>query len=67
MSATIVQNAYKKSGLKGGNRALAAQISGYAHKNYAECVAEAVADYYCNGRKASNASKLIVAELKSYN
>lgn len=65
-AATIVKNAYKKSGMKGGNRALAAKISGYAQKNYSECVAEAVADWYCNGNKASGASKLIMAELRSY-
>ena len=46
---------------------LAKQISGYAQKNYAECVAEAVADYYCNGKKASKASRLIMDELRAYN
>ncbi len=62
----IVKAAYKKSGIKGGNIKLARQISGYAQKNYSECVAEAVADWYCNGSKASNASKLIMAEIKRY-
>lgn len=67
MSAEVVKKAYKKSGLKGGNMGLAKQISGYAQKNYAECVAEAVADYYCNGKKASKASRLIMDELRAYN
>lgn len=30
----------------------------------AECVAEAVSDYYCNGAKAHANSKAIMAELK---
>ena len=65
-SADVVKNAYKKSGMKGGNLGFAKTISQYATKNYAECVAEAVTDWYCNGNKAANASKLIMAELKNY-
>lgn len=65
-SADIVKKAYKKSSMKGGNRGFAKTISQYATKNYAECVAEAVTDWYCNGNKAANASKLIMAELKKY-
>ena len=62
----IVDNAYKASGGKGGTKAWAGKISGYAQKNYAECVAEAVTDCYCNGKKASKQSKAIFAELKKY-
>lgn len=65
-SERVVKAAYKNSGAKGGTRAFAGQISGYAQKNYAETVAEAVADWYCNGNKASGASKAIMTELRKY-
>lgn len=65
-SNKIVKDAYKASGAKGGNKAWAGKISGYAQKNYAECVAEAVCDWYCNGSKASTTSKAIMAELRKY-
>ncbi len=61
----IVNNAYANSGGKGGTKAFAGKISGYAKESYAECVAEAVADWYCNGNKASSSSKAIMKELKS--
>lgn len=65
---TVVNNAYKATGGKGKNakQSWAAKISGYAKENYAECVAEAVADCYCNGKKASKQSLAILAELKKY-
>lgn len=66
-SRTIVKNAYKTSGEKGGTYNFASKISGYATKNYAECVAEAVTDWYCNGNNASKASKAIVSEMKRIN
>lgn len=65
-SNKIVKDAYKASGAKGGNKSFAKTISEYATKNYAECVAEAVADWYCNGKKAKSASKAIMAELRKY-
>lgn len=65
-ASRIVKAAYKESGQKGGNKGFAKTISGYATTNYAECVAEAVADWYCNGNKAKTASKLIMAEMKKY-
>lgn len=65
-SEKIVNDAYKASKGKGGTKAFAKTISGYAKENFAECVAEAVADYYCNGSNASKASKAIMAELKKY-
>lgn len=41
----------------------ASKISGYAQKNNAEAVAEAVADVYCNGRNAKKQSSAIVTAL----
>ena len=62
----IVDAAYKAIHGKGGTYKWAGQISGYAQESYAECIAEAVADYYCNGEKASKASKAIMSQLKKY-
>lgn len=59
----IVGRAAKKVGIKTEN--MAGHISGYARTNYAETIAEAHADVYCNGNKASKASKAIVNEVKS--
>lgn len=64
----IVKRAYRKSGAKGGNKRWAGTISRYAQSSYAEAIAEAVADVYCNGSNAASASKYIVDEMKrSYN
>ena len=64
---TIVDNAYKATGGKGSaKQSWAQKISGYAKENYAECVAEAVTDWYCNGSKAHANSKAIMAELRKY-
>lgn len=60
----IVDRATAKAGHK-GSKSLAKKISGYAGHSNAECVAEAVADVYCNGKKASAESRAIVSELKS--
>lgn len=60
----IVDNAYKNNKGKGGTKAWAGAISGYAQENNAECIAEAFADFYCNGSKAKSQSKAIVAEMK---
>ena len=62
----VVDNAYKASKGKGGTKAWAGKISGYAQKNNAECIAEAIADCYCNGKKAAKQSQAILAELKKY-
>lgn len=62
----IVDNAYNNSGGKGGTKAWANKISGYAAESNAECIAEAVCDWYCNGSKANAASKAIMTELKRY-
>lgn len=66
VSKQIVDDAYKATKGKGGTKAWAGAISGYAQKNYAECVAEAVCDWYCNGNKAKSESKAIMTQLKKY-
>ena len=65
-SQKIVDAAYKAMKGTGGTKAWAGKISGYAQESYAECVAEAVADYYCNGDKASAQSKAIMKQLQKY-
>lgn len=65
-SEKIVNDAYKATRGRGGTKAWAGKISGYAKESYAECVAEAVSDYYCNGRRASANSRAIMAELRKY-
>lgn len=62
----IVDAAYKAVHGKGGTLAWAGTISGYAQDSYAECIAEAVADHYCNGDGAAKASKAIWNQLKKY-
>ena len=62
----IFKAAYKAAGGRGSHKAWAGQISGYAQENYAESIAEAVADHYCNGSNASAASKAIMRELLKY-
>ena len=44
-----------------GSMSMAKAISGYATHSNSECVAEAVADVYCNGSKASAESRAIVS------
>lgn len=65
-SKKIVNDAYKASNGKGGTLAWAGKISGYAKESFAECVAEAVSDFYCNGNKAKSQSKAIMTQLKKY-
>lgn len=59
----IVARAGKKIGIKTEN--VAGHISGYARSNYSETIAEASADVFCNGKKASKASKAIMKEVKT--
>lgn len=59
----IVERAAKKIGIKTVD--MAGHISGYARSNYAETIAEAGSDVYCNGKKASKASRAIMKEIKS--
>ena len=44
---------------------MAGHISRYARSNYAETIAEASADVYCNGSNASKASIAIMTEVKN--
>ena len=59
-------DAYKASKGKGKYKDWAGKISGYAKENYAEAVAEAVADYYCNGQNAHANSLAIMNQLRKY-
>lgn len=61
----IVQQARKQIGVK-NTMSMARAISGYAKTNYAECIAEAFADVYCNGNNAKRESRAIVDVLNSY-
>ena len=44
----------------------AGKISGYAKYSYAEAVAEAISDCYCNGKKAKSESKAIKKVVDKY-
>ena len=59
-SRTIVERARAKTTHK-TNMDFAKKISGYATYNFAECVAEAMSDWYCNGSKARKESRAIAA------
>ena len=59
----IVERASKRIGVKVNN--MASKISEYARYNYHETIAEASADVYCNGSRASKASRAIMAEIKN--
>ena len=64
-STRIVNEARKRTGDRGVVK-MAAKISGYATHSNAEAIAEAFADVYCNGKKASKASHAIVDVMNSY-
>ena len=64
-SAAIVTQARKQTRHR-GNIIFAEKISGYATHSNAECVAEAFADVYCNGKKARAESRAIVSVIKGY-
>ena len=59
----IVARAAAKLGIKTEN--MAGHISKYARTNYGETIAEASADVYCNGAKATRVSKAIMSEVKA--
>lgn len=65
-TSTKIVNEARKSTKHRGVVQMASKISGYAKTSNAEAIAEAVADYYCNGKKAKSESKAIVNVLKSY-
>ena len=58
----IVARAGKNVNIKTEN--MAGHISKYARSNYAETIAEASSDVFCNGKKASKASQAIMEEVK---
>lgn len=59
VSGEIVKEAAQKLGYGDRTQALMKRISGYGAQNAAEAVAEAYADYYCNGNKASRESRMV--------
>lgn len=65
-SATRIVNEAMKGTKHKTTNTFSNAISGYANHNHAETVAEAIADCYCNGRKAKSESKRIKKVLDSY-
>ena len=65
-SDRVLKEASKKAGYKNATYKLASKVSGYAKSSKAEALAEAFADVYCNGSKASKESKAIVDVMNSY-
>jgi hypothetical protein len=65
-SATKIVNEARASTKHRGVVKMANAISRYASSSNAECIAEALSDYYCNGKKAKSESKAIVNVLKKY-
>lgn len=63
---TILREAQKIVGHKGKLADMASKISGYAKESARECIAEAVADFYCNGKKAHKESQAIVNVMNKY-
>lgn len=59
--ASIVQEAGRRMGKSVSDVRNA--ISGYGKSSNAEAVAEAFSDWYCNGNKASRASRTVVTVL----
>ena len=62
----ILKEAQKKVGHTGKLADMASKISGYAKVSARECIAEAFADVYCNGKKAKSESKSIVDTMNKY-
>lgn len=68
-SESIVKDAMRSMGKRNvnkGSKDFASKISGYAKESWAECVAEAVSDFYCNGSKAKRESKAIVKQIDKH-
>ena len=59
VSDEIVKEAAQKLGYGKDTQKLMDKVSGYGAQNTAETIAEAFADYYCNGSKAGRESKAI--------
>ena len=65
-SATAIVKEARKQTKHRGVVQMASKISGYATHSNAEAVAEAIADVYCNGKKAKSESKAIVNVMNKY-
>lgn len=65
MCNKITQEAGKSLGYKKFND-FASKVSGYAKESSSECIAEAFADVYCNGSKASKESQAVVNTMRKY-
>ena len=64
-SNQIIAEAKRRMGAKSVD-AVRKGVSGYGQSNNAEAIAEAFSDVYCNGNKASKASRTIVNVLDEY-
>ena len=64
-STDIVNEARKQTKHRGVVQ-MASKISGYATHSNAEAIAEAIADCYCNGKKAKSESKAIKSVVDKY-
>lgn len=64
-SNEIIAQAKTRMGARSVNDVRAA-ISGYGKSNSAEAIAEAFSDVYCNGNRASRASRTVVSVLEEY-
>lgn len=63
-SSKVMKEAAKQLGTKVGS--VSKGISKYGQKNHAEALAEAFADVYCNGKKASKESRAVVDIMNGY-
>ena len=62
----ILKEAQKQAKHKGKLADMASKISGYAKESARECIAEAFADVYCNGKKSTKESQAIVNVMNKY-
>ena len=62
----ILKEAQKQAGHTGKLANMASKISGYAKESARECIAEATADVYCNGKNAHKYSQAIVNVMNKY-
>ena len=65
-SATAIVNEARKQTKHRGVVQMASKISGYATHSNAEAIAEAIADCYCNGKKAKSESRAIKSVVDKY-
>lgn len=62
----VVKQAARNAGYGRNTRQFISKISGYAKQDNAEALAEAFADVYCNGARASRESRAIVDVMNGY-